>query len=97
LRTGGTTYGFLSAFFHASNVVLAPGYASDMKTPILIGQAPDDAVADAPAMARLCAEAQNCKLLPIPGARHTLFNESDAYLQPWITALTEFFGAYPRP
>jgi lysophospholipase len=97
LRTGGTTYGFLSAFFHASNVVLTPGYASGMKTPILIGQAPDDAVADAPAMAAICAETPSCKLLPIPGARHTLFNESDAYRRPWMTALTEFFGSYPRP
>jgi lysophospholipase len=91
LREGGATWGYLNAFFHSSDIETAQGWMSAIRTPVLVGEVPNDAIAVAPLMATSCRAMTKCTLMELPGAKHAIFSDADSFRTPFIAAILKFF------
>ena len=78
LALGGVTYGWLSATLRSMNILIQPGFAEKITTSILMVGAGDDEIVSNEAQKKLCALLPNCRRIEIPGARHEIFQETNA-------------------
>lgn len=78
LALGGVTYGWLSATLRSMDILIQPGFAQKITTPILMVGAGDDKIVSNGAQKKLCVLLPNCRRVEIPGARHEIFKETDA-------------------
>jgi lysophospholipase len=78
LALGGVTYGWLSATIKSIDILFQPGFASKIRTPILMVIAGNDQIVSIKAQKKISGMLPNCKLKEISGARHEIFKETDA-------------------
>ncbi len=78
LASGGVTYGWLWASFQSIDIVNHPGYAENIKTPVLMISAGSDRVVSIKAQKKICARLANCCSIEIKNARHEILMETDA-------------------
>jgi len=77
LALGGVTYGWLSAALKSMDVLRNPGFAEQIRTPILLISAGEDRIVSNKAQRRICSLLPNCRFMEIPGARHEILRETD--------------------
>ena len=75
LREGGATWGYLNAFFGSTDIETAQGWMNAIRTPVLVGEVPNDAIAVAPLMAASCRAMAKCALMEFPGGKHAIFSD----------------------
>lgn len=90
LALGGVTYGWVAATFRSSAVLLAPGYAEAITTPVLVCQAGRDAIVRNPTQDALVARMPRAELRRFPGAQHELLMERDAIRTAFLNAFEQF-------
>ncbi|MFC1515748.1 alpha/beta fold hydrolase [Thermodesulfobacteriota bacterium] len=78
LAIGGVTFGWISATFDSIHILNNPGYAAEIKTPILIVSAGEDRIVSIDAQREICALIPDCRFRLIENARHEIPKESDA-------------------
>jgi len=78
LALGGVTYGWLSATFRSMDILTRPGFAEKIAIPILMVSAGSDKIVSNNAHKKFSALLPNCRSIEIPGARHEIFQETDA-------------------
>lgn len=78
LAIGGVTYGWLSATFDSIGILKKPGYAGEIKTPVLIVSAGEDRIVSIDAQKEICALMPDCTFRLIENARHEIVKECDA-------------------
>jgi lysophospholipase len=78
LALGGVTYGWLSAALKSIDILRNPGFAEQIRTPILLISAGEDRIVSNTAQKKICSLLPNCKFMEIPGARHEILRETDA-------------------
>ncbi len=94
LSAGGATWSWLWQFQKSCDLLTSKGYASEIKTPILLGCALADRIADPKMDAKYAEQISGCKTYSGQGARHELFLEDDAHRQPWMDAIYSFLNKY---
>lgn len=77
LALGGVTYGWLSATLKSIDILIQPGFAAKITTPILMVIAGNDKIVSTNAQKQFCTMLPNCKLIEISEARHEIFKETD--------------------
>lgn len=90
LRAAGATWGFANEFQKTGLLVTQPQYLKEIRTPILIGSALADKIADPDLHKQICQYLPDATLVTIPDARHCLFHESDEYRKTWMAAIYKF-------
>ena len=90
LIAGGATWAWAHEFQKTGLLVTKPKYLRDIHTPILIGSALADKIADPDVHKEVCSNLPKATLLAIPDARHCIFHESDEFRKPWMNAIFEF-------
>ncbi|MGD2151177.1 MAG: alpha/beta hydrolase [Desulfobacterales bacterium] len=78
LALGGVTYGWLSATFDSIDILIDPGFAKKITTPILIVSAGCDRIVSVNAQKTICSLLSHCRFTEIAGARHEILKETDA-------------------
>lgn len=78
LALGGPTYGWLSATLKSTDILIQPGFAAKITTPILMVVAGRDKIVSIKAQKRICTMLPNCQLKEISDARHEILKETDA-------------------
>lgn len=78
LTSGGVTYRWLWASFQSIDIVNHPGYAENIKTPVLMISAGSDRVVSIKAQKRFSARLSDCRFIEIKDARHEVLMETDA-------------------
>jgi lysophospholipase len=78
LALGGATYGWLSATLKSADILIQPGFAEKIATPILMVIPGNDKIVSIKAQKKICKMLPNCKLKEISGARHEIFKETDS-------------------
>lgn len=94
LRSGGSTNAYVAELFRSSALEQSSGWMEAVRTPILIGQVPNDKIANAEVMSDACHRLPACKLISFQGAGHALFSDSDNARLRWMKALCSFFDTY---
>jgi lysophospholipase len=77
LALGGVTFGWLEAAIKSCDIIQAPEYGENLKTPILIMQAGTDQVVDNAPMTKLAERLDAVSLTVIEGAAHEILRETD--------------------
>jgi lysophospholipase len=95
LRLGGPTFRWLCEALAAGGRAQALGRYSPV--PTLILQAENDTTVLLPAQARSCSDAPRCQLSLMPGAKHELFQETDAIRNLAVSQVLKFFAARANP
>jgi len=90
LALGGVTYGWLSATFDSIDILTKPGYADEIKTPVLIFSAGSDRVVSVEAQKSICTSMPNCKLETIEGSFHEILKETDSIRSIFWKAFDKF-------
>jgi lysophospholipase len=96
LRAGGPTWAFVREFQRTGFLVTKRKYLKEIQTPILIGSALDDKIADPALHKRVCSVLPHATLFTIPDARHCVFHESDQFRDPWLKAIYQFIDCRTR-
>jgi lysophospholipase len=78
LALGGLTFGWLAATLESIDILNGPGYAGEIKTPVLILSAGSDRVVSIEAQKSLCAAMPRCRFVFLRQARHEILKETDA-------------------
>lgn len=94
LRSGGSTNAYVAELFRSSDLEQSPGWMEAIRTPILIGQTPNDKIANSKVMSDACRRLPTCTLISFQGAGHALFTDSDNARSRWMNALFSFFEAH---
>lgn len=90
LGTGSPTNGWLYAAFRAMSEVAAPSFPGRIKVPVLIFSASDDKIVSSEAIQKFAARARMCRLTDIPGARHEIMQERQAFREEFWAAFDKF-------
>jgi lysophospholipase len=91
LSSGGATWKWLWHFQQSCDLLNSHGYAEEIKTPVLIGCALADRVANPKLDANYAKQIANSETYTGVDARHDLFLEDDAHRAPWMKAIIAFF------
>jgi len=91
LSSGGATWNWLWQFQQSCDLLNSSGYAAGIKTPVLIGCALADRIADTKLDANYAKQIDGSEVYSGDDARHELFLEDDQHRQPWMKAIYEFF------
>jgi len=78
LALGGVTFGWVSAALKSIDILRNPGFAEQIRTPILMISAGEDRIVSNTAQKKICSLLPNCRFMEIPGARHEILVETDA-------------------
>ena len=94
LQSGGATWKWLYYFQQSCDLYGDSNYAGQIKTPILIGCALSDRIANPKHQEQIAKIMPGCQLYKGEDARHDLFLEDDAHRGPWMQAVFKFLGPY---
>jgi lysophospholipase len=94
LQQGGATWSYVDAFYRSSDLETEPGWMKAIRTPVLIGEVPDDKIANAPMMTAACHAMRHCTLMTFSGTKHAILGDRDAVRAPYVAAVTTFFLAH---
>lgn len=87
---GGVTWGWLSATFQSIDMLGGPEYVNRIKTPMLMICAGEDRIVSRKAQEAISAQLPNSQLMVIPGARHEILKETDAFRAVFWDAFDRF-------
>jgi lysophospholipase len=90
LSAGGATWRWLLSFQESCDKINDRNYTGEIETPILLGCATDDRIANPDRERQLAQSLSQCVLTEVKGARHDLFLESDMYRSPWMSKVEAF-------
>ncbi len=90
LGTGSPTNGWLYAAFRSMSELAAPGFPGRIKVPVLMLSAADDQIVSSEAIQKFAARARMCRLTDIPGARHEIMQERQAFREEFWAAFDKF-------
>ena len=90
LAIGSPTYGWLRAAFRSMRVIGAPGFAREVRVPVLLIAAGQDAIVSSRAVEELGRRLKVGSYLPIAESRHEVLQERDGIRQQFWAA----FDAY---
>ena len=90
LRTGPPTIGWVFAACRAMEIVNEPGYSSAISVPTLFIAAGGDTVVAPSAIETYGRAMRSGAFLTIPGARHEILDERDAYREQLLAAVDAF-------
>ncbi len=93
LALGLPTWGWLEFAFSATQLLRTSSGVGRVAIPVTILAAGEDALVDNAAMAKVAARLPNARLVPVPGARHELFQENDAIQAPVWRAFDDLAAA----
>ncbi len=98
LKLGGVTYGWFCEWANGTARARAEdGFAQFNQTPTLIFQAEVDEIVMAHGENLYCSRAQNCFIIPVPGASHEILQETDDKRNLELTRIVKFFNSYRNP
>ena len=92
LKMGDPTYGWILHTFDSIKTLQDENYLKAIKTPVLMGIAPDDKVVIAAASQRAAGLIPNCTRVDIPGARHEIWMERDELRNQWLARVDKFLA-----
>lgn len=95
LGMGSPTFGWTAAAFRVMNGFADPFYPSALRQPMLILAAGDDTVVSTPAIERFAVRLRAGSHLVIPGSRHEIMMERDAYRGQFWAAFDAFIPGSP--
>jgi lysophospholipase len=95
LSSGGATWNWLWHFQQSCDVLNSHGYAAEIKTPILLGCALSDRIANPKLEASYAKQIAGSETYSGEDARHDLFLEDNAHRALWMKAIFEFFKKHP--
>jgi lysophospholipase len=78
LALGGVTYGWVSAALKSVDILRKPGFAEQIRTPILLISAGEDRIVSNKAQKKISSSLPTCRFMEIPGSRHEILQETDA-------------------
>ncbi len=90
LGTGSPTNGWLYAAFRSMIELAAPSFPGRIKVPVLMFSAAEDKIVSIEAIQNFAAEARMCRLTDIPGARHEIMQERQAFREEFWAAFDKF-------
>ncbi|HEY9758360.1 MAG TPA: alpha/beta hydrolase [Oculatellaceae cyanobacterium] len=90
LASGGATWRWLLALQQSCDKINDSNYSGEIDTPILLGCATDDHIANLELERKLAKSLPQCLLTEVKGARHELFLESDSFRDPWMSRVETF-------
>jgi lysophospholipase len=90
LRIGGVTNGWVAEYLRSMVEMEGAGFYEGIATPVLLGSASGDVLTRPEAQEAACRRMRACRLLPVKGAWHELFLESEPYRAPWMEAMWRF-------
>lgn len=96
LFIGSPTFGWLDAFFEASDRVFAPEFPASIHIPALIITAGSDTVVSNRAIERFVLRLRSGSILTIHGARHEILQEGDRYREQFFAAFDAFIPGTRR-
>jgi lysophospholipase len=96
LALNGVTWGWLRAAFGSIAALRDPRQIARIDMPTLVAVAGGDTVVDNAATRRFALRLRRGKLVTIPGARHELLREADAYRIPTWRAIDDFLEPVGR-
>lgn len=94
LRSGDPTYGWLYHAFVSIDILNKEDYLKEIKTPVLLGSALEDAVVDVRAQVRAATILPNCTKVDFPGAKHEIWMETDEHRNRWLSAVDRFLDQH---
>lgn len=102
LKTGDPTYGWVYHTFQSIDILGQEDYLRGIKTPILMQTSEHETVVDKQAQERAAGLLPNCRRVEVPGARHEIWQETDALRNSWFARVDAFMAerlspAGPRP
>ena len=87
----GGSFGWLKESILYTRKITQKEKLQELKTPLLILQAGDDAYVKAEGMETLCSET-NCKLIKFQDAKHEIYFEKDSTHSRWLSAVLSFLS-----
>jgi lysophospholipase len=90
LGTGSPTNGWLYAAFRSMNELSMASFPGCIKVPVLMFSAANDEIVSSEAIQKFAAEARMCRLTGIPGARHEIMQERQAFREEFWAAFDKF-------
>jgi lysophospholipase len=94
LSSGGATWNWLWHFQQSCDLLNSQRYAAGIKTPVLIGCALADRIANPKLENNYAKQIPGSETYSGEDARHDLFLEDNAHRAPWMKAIFEFFKKY---
>jgi lysophospholipase len=94
LRLAGPTWGWLEAAYRSMDVVMSPGYAEAIVTPVLVFGAGRDRIVDTSATREFAARLQHGRYREIADAEHEILMENDSIRARFWNAFDEFVADY---
>lgn len=95
LGIGAPTIGWLAAAFDAMEMVVEPGFLSQMSMPVLMVAAGNDSVVSGLEIDRAGLQLRSGGRLIITGARHELLQERDIFREQFLAAFDAFIPGTP--
>ncbi|WP_170235403.1 alpha/beta fold hydrolase [Verticiella sediminum] len=96
-RLGGVTWGWLSAALRSTALTDAPGFARQLRIPLLVFVAQQERIVDNAAIGRFVGALPAGRLVEIPGARHELLCERDEPRSMVWREIDRFLDVRARP
>lgn len=90
LGTGSPTNGWLYAAFRSMNELAAASFPGRIKVPVLMFSAADDRIVSSEVIQNFAFQARMCRLTDIPGARHEIMQERQAFREEFWAAFDKF-------
>ncbi len=87
----GASFRWIKESLRASREAIESEYASQVKVPIVLFQAENDALIDRKGQALFCERAPNCERVFVAGAKHEIYRESDAIRVPYLQQVFAFY------
>jgi lysophospholipase len=94
LRLAGPTWGWLEAAYRSMDVVMSPGYAEAIVTPVLVFGAGRDRIVDTSATREFAVRLQHGRYREIADAEHEILMENDSIRARFWNAFDEFVADY---
>jgi lysophospholipase len=94
LRLAGPTWGWLKQATRSMAMVMAPGYAQAIHTPVLLCAAGHDRIVDVSAEHDFIKRVPHGELLDLPDAEHEILMENDSVRTRFWTAFDGFVGKF---
>lgn len=97
LQSGGATWKWLYLFQQSCDVLNDPKFTSEIRTPMLLGCALSDHIANPDHEKHVAQSMPSCQVYEGIDARHDLFLEDDKHRIPWMQAIFKFLDNGTAP
>lgn len=92
LGIGAPTVGWLRAAFRSNAIINAPGYAANVKVPVMLFAAGKDEIVSTRAIEEFGVSLKVGNIVMIPGCKHEILQERDVFRQRFWAAFDAYLG-----